>query len=591
MKELTIEQKAQRYDEVIKKLKILHDDWATTQNRAAKEVEEIFSELKESNEGDDEKLREQVIYAINQLHVCECTKDKLLTWLEKQGEYKSDDKVEQQFHEGDWVVISTSDGRKIVQIASIVYSPYDQPRYITSDCKWFDNKTKARLWDITKDAKDGDVIYSRHNTESFEWIGIFKSLDKENKRVFFYGFWHDIAKSFSVCGNEAYVLYGDFSPATKEQRGFLFQKMKETGYEWNAEKKELKKIKPTFKVGDWITNGDRTEQISEIDNNYYRCFNGNHGYGVYVMTIVSTDTDFHLWTVEDAKAGDVLVDEDNNIGIHKDIEGIYWNSYIYLGCDGKLRGFSIGGGHKQANTRPATKEQCDFFFKKLKEAGYEWDAEKKELKKINTYCQENCKGFQETGKCFCDGECKAKKEHDLQDNNFHQIEKKPVDILQPMFNVDDIISDGISEVKIVNIDKKNKCYNVTNDEIENDAYICNWVIYFKDQEKWKVKNKDNKKHSQSKQEWSKEDEETLDYIIDYIEKQKSKDTIYTKKTEVLEGMINFLKSLKNRVQHQNTWKPSEEQIRILELVTEYWKPNDIHINTLLWNIIDNLKNL
>ena len=75
-----------------------------------------------------------------------------------------------------------------------------------------------------------------------------------------------------------------------------------------------------------------------------------------------------------------------------------------------------------------------------------------------------------------------------------------------MFNVDDIISDGISEVKIVSIDKKNKYYNITNGEIENDAHICNWVIYFKDQEKWKlVKSKDNKKHSQPKQEWSKED--------------------------------------------------------------------------------------
>lgn len=33
-----------------------------------------------------------------------------------------------------------------------------------------------------------------------------------------------------------------FTPATKEQRDLLFQKMKEGGYEWDAEKKELKKI-------------------------------------------------------------------------------------------------------------------------------------------------------------------------------------------------------------------------------------------------------------------------------------------------------------------------------------------------------------
>lgn len=31
---------------------------------------------------------------------------------------------------------------------------------------------------------------------------------------------------------------------------------------------------------------------------------------------------------------------------------------------------------------PATKEQCDLLFQKMKEAGYEWDTEKKELKMI-----------------------------------------------------------------------------------------------------------------------------------------------------------------------------------------------------------------
>ena len=38
------------------------------------------------------------------------------------------------------------------------------------------------------------------------------------------------------------LYYEQVYPATKEQRNFLFQKMKETGYEWDAEKKELKKI-------------------------------------------------------------------------------------------------------------------------------------------------------------------------------------------------------------------------------------------------------------------------------------------------------------------------------------------------------------
>ncbi len=34
---------------------------------------------------------------------------------------------------------------------------------------------------------------------------------------------------------------------------------------------------------------------------------------------------------------------------------------------------------------PATKEQRDFFFAKMREAGYEWDADKNEVRKIQHY--------------------------------------------------------------------------------------------------------------------------------------------------------------------------------------------------------------
>ena len=84
---MTTEEKAKAYDKAleeiedyIKSLKNVNDGiWS------ARDIEnslsEIFPQLKES---EDEKLREQVVYAINQLHVCECTKTKLLAWLEKQ---------------------------------------------------------------------------------------------------------------------------------------------------------------------------------------------------------------------------------------------------------------------------------------------------------------------------------------------------------------------------------------------------------------------------------------------------------------------------------------------------------------------------
>ena len=91
MKELSIEQKAKAYDEAIKNLKILHNDWAATQNRAAKEVEEIFPELAESK---DEKIRYYVTKVVHEWwNRCNDPspdfpgEEEMLAWLEKQGEH------------------------------------------------------------------------------------------------------------------------------------------------------------------------------------------------------------------------------------------------------------------------------------------------------------------------------------------------------------------------------------------------------------------------------------------------------------------------------------------------------------------------
>lgn len=90
---MTTEEKAKAYDKAlegiedyIKSLKNVNDGIWSARN-IENSLSEIFPQLKES---EDEKLREQVAYAINQLHVCECTKTKLLAWLEKQGEQKPD---------------------------------------------------------------------------------------------------------------------------------------------------------------------------------------------------------------------------------------------------------------------------------------------------------------------------------------------------------------------------------------------------------------------------------------------------------------------------------------------------------------------
>jgi len=166
---------------------------------------------------------------------------------------KSIDKVRPKFHEGDWV----TDGYLHNKITDVLEDRYIvDTKYAKRSAILFDYENRYHLWTIN-DAKAGDVIYSKHNTEDFEWIGIFKSLDEG---AHFYGFWNNVTKTFKVCGNEFFVLYDDFSPATKEQRNMLMEAITEAGYEWDANELEAKKIENVQELAEknlaWNENDD-----------------------------------------------------------------------------------------------------------------------------------------------------------------------------------------------------------------------------------------------------------------------------------------------------------------------------------------------
>lgn len=143
-----------------------------------------------------------------------------------------------------------------------------------------------------------------------------------------------------------------------------------------------KLVEPKFKVGDWIISSvlGTARIIGVNDSNEYKLEYIDSKQKFSSIDYVNYAYD--KWTIQDAKDGDVLADEDNNIGIFQECEGMYWYSYTYLGCDGQLRGFSMGGSHEQTDTHPATKEQRDLLFQKIKEAGYKWNYETKTLEKL-----------------------------------------------------------------------------------------------------------------------------------------------------------------------------------------------------------------
>ena len=148
------------------------------------------------------------------------------------------------------------------------------------------------------------------------------------------------------------------------------------------------KIEPKFKVGDWcIDNQDGTvfQIVKVLDNTYtYKTNVGKE----YSCSHYSLENDARLWTIQDAKDGDVLCYENKN-----DFKiFIYENGHIHYHCCysneylSPMDSFFVLQKHLLCHIHPATKEQCDLLFAKMKEAGYEWDADKKELKKIE---QEN----------------------------------------------------------------------------------------------------------------------------------------------------------------------------------------------------------
>ena len=95
--------------------------------------------------------------------------------------------------------------------------------------------------------------------------------------------------------------------------------------EKHGEKNYTEKVEPKFKVGDWV--------VRELDNTCYqikKCIlnvtNNKYGYDLTSGGYISSqDANFyHLWTISDAKAGDVLVSGDVIFILNK-IHGVWVN--------------------------------------------------------------------------------------------------------------------------------------------------------------------------------------------------------------------------------------------------------------------------
>ena len=484
----------------------------------------------------------------------ECGKQRVLKYPEDFGLCKkSDYKFDPKFKPGDWII--TPDN-KIKQIEYISFS----------NCRFTDGSlyniidvvNKAHLWTI-QDAKDGDVLVDG------KFIGVFKDnnynpTDKSGCMCFYCSFDINKDKFYTESGgyNPTY-----FYPATKKQHDLLFQKMKEEGYEWNAEKKELKKIEPKFHEGEWITNGDYTWKIVMVK--FFCYVLQSQGGNVVEDTIPHVDEQFHSFTIEDAKTGDVLVSElcysiilfkgindDNNIDFYCD--------YDFSEIDVPGDRFSVNNGQHYGNVEdskdfhPATKEQRDILMKAMADAGYAFDFKKLELKKIvvpifnigDTIIEKDLdecgygtiKDIKNGQYIFTDGSgINIDEQEEWQLKTSTNIERKPADWSE---------EDEKERKRIVGLLEgwlstfKETCY------AEDCKCGIEWLKSLKDR-------------LRPKQEWSDKDEKMIHHIENAIKYDKSRTYLNSKGIEIID-VCNWLKSLRP----QKQWKPTIKQLTALE---------------------------
>jgi len=322
-----------------------------------------------------------------------------------------------KFKVGDYV--ANDDSSVVAQIEGVSTNGYytfkiikPSISYTAPNCEFVDRY--YHLWTIN-DVKEGDVVANETIVLNDTIVLIVDHLGTfENRPIIYSWYFADSNKFYGIGPSkpDRWEVEG-FTPAAKEQRDLLFKKMQEAGYTWDAEKKELKKIEqkpfdyenaniqqkdfapkaePKFKVGDLIvhdmSDGRKViRQIVEMTNKSY-ILDGKSFNAFYFDDL---ENDYHLWTIQDAKDGDVLAfdwTQDNGAshwqkivifkGLNKDgIEG-YGNTFK----NGKLVLQEEVPYYSKTWTitlKPATKEQRDFLFQKMEEAGYTWDAKKKQL--------------------------------------------------------------------------------------------------------------------------------------------------------------------------------------------------------------------
>ena len=362
-------------------IKVIKDNWPEGRVMLKEALETLIPEL---NESEDEKIRKEILNVIHQLDdnttICGRNYDfqKWITWLEKQVEPTDKGEISDGYHTFNELYYY----RMLYNAAFFSLLPkewvHKSKRHHTGEeCfggGWFIVMAQLPTGQISNhyELKDWDLFHVQEKEIADEWDGHSpqEAADRLHK--------------YLLEKQDNQIDYNEELKKCKENPLYFYDKYVKIKIK---EQNPTVKTEPKFKVGDWVTNNCAVWCIENIHNGLYD-LKRQHGCPMKNLKSKTIDDKFHLWTIQDAKDGDVLVIEsgrrnDECLFIFKDIACREVLEHCYYRTNDST--FSPTGsfiGYLDNIYHPATKEQRDLLFSKMKEAGYYWNYEKKELKKI-----------------------------------------------------------------------------------------------------------------------------------------------------------------------------------------------------------------
>lgn len=397
----------QKYKNALEKVKELLDS-AKNQGHIIVRVEDIENAFPELKESEDEKIRKEFCKDIRTFIPIEKA-NKYIAWLEKQKPVSITDEWIEDYWQHEKVINPYS---------------YDKGEEIQFDHQGFVNFCKKYCKKPVKQNKEDEItrkslirfLKSPFINENITdekvapWIAwlenqkgacdmeyVFRPLagDTIEKAA---------EKAVELDGRVVLAFNGAYIPVDNKTKNEIVAEyhdwIKKQGKQTHAElgqsevsKTSDQELEPKFHPGDWIvTENSFGKNVLHIDEIRFN-LNGKEYIvsdvnGLYIISS-SNEHKWHKWTILDAEDGDVLYYECNDnknlfivksVGETKDhVEGHFWYSITRDECevwDGRLPYSNIAS---MCNAMPATKEQRDLLFSKMKEVGYDWDSEKKKL--------------------------------------------------------------------------------------------------------------------------------------------------------------------------------------------------------------------